>query len=344
MIVTTRSLSSLKRHQQRHKRNLFALICSFFPAYFALASLDRNWLISRRRLSIPPPGHRPPGRHDEEAAAICCTNTKNKGILFFRGGRQQPSPRPDGVRRSAPTTLETSGKDGESSGSLNHQNQSPPSSKPYEEDQEENNPLPEKPGNHSINKKVRKALGLFQEKLPGLRIRVEPSTKIKLRKTFYPLGATVLRIGADFDAQLGIWPFRSSWDDRVIGGALNIVGGEIQIQKNWRFNLDQEKIGGREDLITLVRFRAAVDLATRKAYAKVGFRPERIKPFNVYDGFRVARRLPLDGKRDRIKLEWKARLALPEPEVGFSTEASKILVGLGDVEMTLEELNLLVDY
>lgn len=256
---------------------------------------------------------------------------------------QQPSPRPDGVRRSAPTS-QTSGKDGESSGSLNHQKQSPPSSKPYEEDEEASNPLAEKPGSQSINKKVRKALGFFQEKLPGLRIRVEPSTKIKLRKTFYPLGATVLRIGADFDAQLGIWQFRSSWEDRVIGGALNVVGREIQIQKKWRFNLDQEKIGGPEDLTTLVRFRAAVDLATRKAYAKVGFRPERIRPFNIYDGFRVARRLPLDGKRDRIKLELKARLALPEPEVGFSTEASKILVGLGDVEMTLEELNLLVDY
>ena len=345
MIIFSPS-SSLKRLHRRNICILFALICAFCPAHFALASLDRNWLISRRRLSIPPPGHRPSGRHDEEATATCCINTNSKRISFFRGGMQQPSPIPHGVRRSVPTS-ETSGKDGESSGSLNDQKQSPPSSKPHvyeEEDVEANSPFPEKPGSQSINKKLRNALGFFQEKLPGLRIRVEPSTKIKLRKTFYPLGATVLRIGADFDAQLGIWQFRSSWEDRIIGGALNIVGREIQIQKNWRFNLDQEKFGGREDLMTSVRFRAAVDLATRKAYAKVGFQPERIRPFNVYDGFRVARRLPLDGKRDRIKLELKARLALPEPEVGFSTETSKILVGLGDVEMTLEELNLLVDY
>ena len=249
-------------------------------------------------------------------------------------------PETGNVGRSAPSS-QTSGKDGESSDtSSSHQKPSPPSSKPPDA----NIPPPEMPGDQSINKKMRYALGFFQEKLPGLRLRVEPSTKIKLRKTFYPLGATILKIGADFDAQLGIWQFRSSWEDRVIGGALSVVGREIQIKKTWRFNLDQEQIGSQEDLMTSVRFRAAVDLATLKAYAKVGFRPERIIPFNVYDGFRVARRLPLDGKRDRIKLELKARLALPEPEVGFSTEASKILIGLGDVEMTLEELNLLVNY
>ena len=278
-----------------------------------------------------------------EARATSCTNTNSKRILFFRGGRQQSSSRSGDIGRTVPTS-QISGKEGKSSGSLSNLKQSSPFSKPNEEDEEANTPLPETPGSQSINKKVRRALDFFQGKLPGLRIRVEPSTKIKLRKTFYPLGATTLKIGADFDAQLGVWQFRSSWEDRIIGGALSIIGREIQIQKNWRFNLDQEKIGGREDLMTSVRFRAAVDLTTRKAYAKVGFRPERIKPFNIYDGVRVARRLSLDGKRDRIKLELKARLALPEPEVGFSTEASKILVGLGDVEMTLEELNLLVDY
>ena len=196
----------------------------------------------------------------------------------------------------------------------------------------------------SINKRLRDALGFFQEKIPGIRVRIDPSTKIKLRKTLHPLGATVLKLGADFDAQLGIWQFRSSWEDRVIGGTLSVVGRELQIQKTWRFSLDQERLGSREDLVTSVRFRAGADLATRKAFAKVGFRPEKIRPFNFYDGFSVSRRLPLDGKKERIKLELKASLALPEPEIECSTEASKILVGLGDVEVTLDELNLLFDY
>ena len=111
---------------------------------------------------------------------------------------------------------------------------------------------------------------MMQQKLPGIRIRVEPTTKLKLRKTFHPLGATVLKLGADFNAQLGVWQFRSSWEDRVIGGTLSVVGRELQIAKTWRLTVDQSKIGSREDLVTAVRFRAAVDLGTLKTYARFG--------------------------------------------------------------------------
>jgi hypothetical protein len=153
-----------------------------------------------------------------------------------------------------------------------------------------------------------------------------------------------LKLGADFDAQLGVWQFRSSWEDRVIGGTISVVGRELQIAKTWRVTLDQSKIGSREDLVSAVRFRAGVDLGTLKAYARFGFRTERISPINVYDGFTLTRCLPLDGKNERIKLEVKARFALPEPEIEYNTEASGLLVGLGDVEVNIDELNLLLDY
>ena len=317
-----RSLQLARRgHQRQIPFVLKHLICS---VHFALASVSQNLLLSRRRLSIPPIP--PLGRHDVAATATSSANTDSTRVLSFRGGRQRPAPKPGDVGRSS-----SQPKAGENSTS-------------HRKPSQQSGTIPPDVPRRSINKKVREALSFFQEKLPCLRIRVEPTTKVKLRKTLYPLGATVLKLGADFDAQLGIWQFRSSWEDRVIGGALSVVGRVIQIQKTWRFGLDYGKIGSQEDFMTSVRFRAALDFATMQAYAKVGFRPEKIRPLNIYDGFRVSKRLPLDGKRERIKLELKARLALPEPEVGFSTETSKILVGLGDVEMTLEELNLLVDY
>ena len=269
----------------------------------------------------PQPGHDDAVRHKK----------KRERMSFFRGGRQTPAPRPGDVGRSSSSSSSSQPSEKMGGGSRDHSQQS--AGKP-----------PGMMSDRSINKRLRDALGFFQEKIPGIRLRIDPSTKIKLRKTLHPLGATILKLGADFDAQLGIWQFRSSWEDRVIGGTLSVVGRELQIQKTWRFNLDQERLGSREDLVASVRFRAGVDLATRKAFAKVGFRPEKIRPFNVYDGFTVSRRLPLDGKKERIKLELKARLALPEPEIECSTEASKILVGLGDVEVTLDELNLLIDY
>jgi hypothetical protein len=46
---------------------------------------------------------------------------------------------------------------------------------------------------------------------PKIQCRVEPTTTLKLRKTFCPLG-TIFRLGADFNTQLGVWQFRSSWE------------------------------------------------------------------------------------------------------------------------------------
>ena len=196
----------------------------------------------------------------------------------------------------------------------------------------------------SGSRAIRGTLREVQDKLPGIQLRVEPSTTLKLRKTFHPLKATVLRLGADFNAQVGVWQFRSSWEDRVIGGTLSLVGRELQLSKVWRLTVDQSTIGAKEDLVTAVRFRAAVDLGTMKAYARFGFRTEKVSALNVYDGFTLTRRLPLDGRNERINLEFKARFVLPEPELEYSTESQRAMVGLGDVEVNIEELNLLLDY
>ena len=102
--------------------------------------------------------------------------------------------------------------------------------------------------------------------------------------------------------------------------------------------------GAVEDLVTRLRFRAAVDLQTWKAYARVGFRTERLSPINIMEGFTLVKQLPLDGTKGHIKLEVKANFALPEPEIEYSTETHRSLIGMGDIEVNIDELNLVLDY
>ena len=174
---------------------------------------------------------------------------------------------------------------------------------------------------------------------PKIQCRVEPTTTLKIRKTFRPL-KTIVRLGADFNTQLGVWQFKSSWEDAIIGGKLTLIAGrELQLTKSWQLS-----VGGVDDLVTRLRFRAAVDLQTLKAYARVGFRTERLSPINVMEGFTIMKRLPLDGNKGHVKLEVKANLALPEPEIEYSTETQRSLIGMGDIQVNLEELNLVLDY
>ena len=68
--------------------------------------------------------------------------------------------------------------------------------------------------------------------LPKIQCRVEPNTTLKVRKTFRPL-KTIIRLGANFNTQLGVWQFKSSWEDDVIGGKLTLAGREVQFSKTW---------------------------------------------------------------------------------------------------------------
>lgn len=179
-----------------------------------------------------------------------------------------------------------------------------------------------------------------QSSLPRVQVRVEPTTTLKLRKRFRPLFKTVVTLGADFNTQLGVWQFKSSWEDSIIGGRLTLQGRELQLLKTWLLS-----VGAVEDLVTRLRFRAAIDLGTGKAYARFGFRTERLSPINVVEGFTLLRQLPLDGPEGHVKLEVKANFAFPEPEIEYSTErGSRSIVGMGDIEVNIDELNLLLDY
>jgi hypothetical protein len=173
---------------------------------------------------------------------------------------------------------------------------------------------------------------------PKIQCRMEPTTTLKLRKTFRPL-KTIIKLSAQFNTQLGVWQFHSSWEDAIIGGKLTLAGKELQLTKSWQLS-----VGPVEDLVTRLRLRAAVDLQSWKAYVRVGFRTERLSPINVMEGFSLVKQIPLDGVHGNVKLEVKANFALPEPEIEYSTETHRSLVGMGDIEVSIEELNLLLDY
>jgi hypothetical protein len=71
---------------------------------------------------------------------------------------------------------------------------------------------------------------------PRIQCRVEPTTTLKIRKTFRPL-KTIVRLGADFNTQLGVWQFKSSWEDAIIGGKITLAGKELQISKSWQLSV-----------------------------------------------------------------------------------------------------------
>lgn len=176
------------------------------------------------------------------------------------------------------------------------------------------------------------------KKLPKVQIRVEPTTTLKIRKTFRPL-KTIIRLSAHFNTQQGVWQFRSTWEDAIIGSKLTLAGRELQLAKSWQLSMRPV-----EDLVTRLRLRAAVDWQTWKGYVRIGFRTERLSPINVMEGFTLLKQIPLDGNDGHIKLEVRANFALPEPEIEYSTETQRSLIGMGDVQVGIEELNLLLDF
>ena len=72
-----------------------------------------------------------------------------------------------------------------------------------------------------------------QSSIPRIQVKVEPNTTLKLRKRFRPLFKTLVTLGADFNTQRGVWQFKSSWEDSIIGGRLMLAGRELQLSKTW---------------------------------------------------------------------------------------------------------------
>lgn len=151
-----------------------------------------------------------------------------------------------------------------------------------------------------------------------------------------------------------------SWEDTLIGGKLLFNGSELQLHKSWLF-----AIGGTANLAANLRFRAALDIATGRVSARFGFRTEQnTNSRNIVDGIDLVKRVPLDGSEGHAKLEVKLRVAFPQPDIqldggkkadrGTAPQSTSlkpekpsgndVYVGMGDLEIDVEELNLLLDW
>mmetsp|Transcript_23435 Transcript_23435/g.30429 ORF Transcript_23435/g.30429 Transcript_23435/m.30429 type:complete len:264 (+) Transcript_23435:14-805(+) len=196
--------------------------------------------------------------------------------------------------------------------------------------------------------------------LPQVKLRIDPLTSLKIRKHFHWL-RTTLSVGADYSTQEGTWTMKYSWEDSLIGGKLSLKGSELQLHKNWIFNF-----GPNSPLCANLRLRAAIDVATGQMSARFGFRTEQsANAINIVDGIDLVKNLPLDGPDGHAKLQVKLRLAFPQPDIsldkGYSNQQQNggvslagsssssnneqgVFLGMGDLELDLDEVNLCLDW
>jgi len=183
----------------------------------------------------------------------------------------------------------------------------------------------------------------LNDALPHVQVRLAPTTAIKLRKNIRWL-STLLSFGADYSTQQGLWTMKYSWEDTLVGGRLALKGSELELNKAFVLNL-----GTPQSLAATLRLRAAIDVFTGKMSARLGFRAEPTAA--EARGVDLVRRLTLDAD-GHAKIEVKVRLAFPSPEIVTNREgsdgdpelANSVYVGMGDLEVDVDELNLLFDW
>ena len=62
----------------------------------------------------------------------------------------------------------------------------------------------------------------------------------------FPPLKTVLTLGADYNTNAGVWQFRSTWEDSIIGGRISVAGREIMLSKSWLIKvIDSEDVATR---------------------------------------------------------------------------------------------------
>uniref|UniRef100_A0A6V2HLQ3 Lipid/polyisoprenoid-binding YceI-like domain-containing protein n=1 Tax=Ditylum brightwellii TaxID=49249 RepID=A0A6V2HLQ3_9STRA len=220
--------------------------------------------------------------------------------------------------------------------------------------------------------KIRKTFHFTLPSIPTSRGRKElqlqdassaSSSHVQLKKKKHD--KSTLIVGANYNVQDNTWSFRTSLDNipyfNSIGGKngggrtrLLLIGKELQLCNTWLISL-----GSMEDFVTRLRFRAAVDVTTLKTYAKFGFRAERLNPMNLSDGFTIRKHLSLlktgnVAVDNKVKMEIKANVAFPKPDIEYTigddgngedgSGGGVLGMSMGDIEIHVDELNLLLDY
>ncbi|EME29217.1 hypothetical protein Gasu2_55440 [Galdieria sulphuraria] len=164
---------------------------------------------------------------------------------------------------------------------------------------------------------------------PKLVWKCNPSTKLKLRKHFYPLALTKLTLGADLDLQHGFWTFHTAWKDRIIGGRLAVKDNQVSLVKE--FLVDQKNT-----------FNIHISYDWKIGQTLFGFRfsPYRGIQTNTHPpGMALRRKIPLDY---RTKLDVFAWLQFPEATCE-ATSTGAVSFGTGDFILDIQQLNLYLE-
>jgi hypothetical protein len=219
----------------------------------------------------------------------------------------------------------------------------------------------------------------FLDRLPKLRIRVEPTTTVKLKKRL-AWRQYKFWLAADYHVQDNLWRFQTSLaagdnnDAGLLGGGavLVLAGRELQYHRSWDVQL-------LPDLYTCLRLRTAVDVLNGQASVKIGFGSNVIRAVDLQKGLTVRHQFPLDQaqpptttmmmmmgsnnnnkrRESNVKLEVAASLALPDTALEFSTPGFRrshnnnnagggggavTTATVSDIRVALDEVNLVLDY
>mmetsp|Transcript_24744 Transcript_24744/g.32313 ORF Transcript_24744/g.32313 Transcript_24744/m.32313 type:complete len:332 (+) Transcript_24744:52-1047(+) len=179
------------------------------------------------------------------------------------------------------------------------------------------------------------------EHLPQIVVEANPTTSLKFRKRVSPLNLLTLTLGLDYCFQLGTYRFTGECEDNVLGMKINMVGSELQATKIMKF-----KVFAAEDKVAKLKLLGALDLTSMKGYGRISLRSERISNFDLRQFF-AAPKFALDSA-GHSKLEVKTDFHFPEPEIVFTTEQppseQKIFQGLGDIHVSINEINFILEY
>ena len=196
--------------------------------------------------------------------------------------------------------------------------------------------------------------------VPKISVGFDPITTLKLRKSWENiLPWAIIRVGADLETHRlgrGVWKLRGCLEDKLIGGrfSLNERYNRVNDQrallvgysKSWFIPNDYGAGSG-----TRLNISADYDVKTRRGGIRIGFQQESAWQSYLLPGRRrgvsIVPTLPLDVDR-RVQLEVKSNIELPAPEFGLGVSKDldsdapvELDIGVGDVTVDIEELNLI---
>ena len=124
----------------------------------------------------------------------------------------------------------------------------------------------------------------------------------------------------------------------MIGDRLLLRGTSLELTKTWLVS-----VGSYSDsFVSRVRMRLSVNLKDGRTKFKFGVRNEAVNNVDILSGLRFEKNI---GLTSNAKVQVKSNVRLPEPEVEFfGVGEGRRLVGMGDVEVAVEEVNVCLDY